>query len=29
LYVMTLPIAITAGIMYAPVAWLLSGRSRG
>ena len=29
LYVMTLPIAITAGIMYAPVAWFLSGRSRG
>src|SRR6187399_3288011 len=29
LYVMTLPIAITAGIMYAPVAWLMSGRSRG
>ena len=29
LYVMTLPIAITAGIMYAPVAWLFSTRSRG
>jgi hypothetical protein len=29
LYVMTLPIAITAGMMYAPVAWFLKGRSRG
>jgi len=28
LYLMTLPIAITAGIMFAPLAWMLSGRQK-